>query len=69
MKRFIKKTLLGLFGGAFIVGSLGACSHRGPGGWQSGTEASPESRAHGRKDWLPVGPSPIWSVSPAPRRR
>ena len=45
MKRFIKKTLLGLFGGALIVGSLGACSHRGPGGWQSGTEASPESRA------------------------
>lgn len=45
MKRFIKKTLLGLFGAALIVGSLGACSHRGPGGWQSGTEASPESRA------------------------
>jgi protein CpxP len=43
MKRFIKRTLLGLFGGALIVGSLGACSHRGPGGWQS--EASPESRA------------------------
>ncbi|HYW57199.1 MAG TPA: Spy/CpxP family protein refolding chaperone [Polaromonas sp.] len=42
MKRFIKKTLIGLFGGALIVGSLGACSHRGPGGWQ---EASPESRA------------------------
>jgi protein CpxP len=41
MKRFIKKTLLGLFGGALIVGSLGACSHRGPGGWH---ESSPESR-------------------------
>jgi protein CpxP len=41
MKRFIKKTLLGLFGGALIVGSLGACSHRGPGGWH---EPSPESR-------------------------
>lgn len=41
MKRFIKKTLLGLFGGALIVGSLGACSHRGPGGW---SESSPESR-------------------------
>ena len=41
MKRFIKKTLLGLFGGALILGSLGACSHRGPGGWN---EASPESR-------------------------
>lgn len=42
MKRFIKRTLLGLFGGALIIGSLGACSHRGQ-GWQS--EASPESRA------------------------
>ncbi|MDI1267916.1 MAG: Spy/CpxP family protein refolding chaperone [Polaromonas sp.] len=45
MKSFLRKTLLGLFGGALIVGSLGACSHRGPGGWQSGTEASAESRA------------------------
>ncbi|MBA3593908.1 MAG: Spy/CpxP family protein refolding chaperone [Pseudomonadota bacterium] len=44
MKRFIKRTLLGLFGGALIIGSLGACSHRGQ-GWQSGAEASPESRA------------------------
>ena len=42
MKRFIKRTLLGLFGGALIVGSLGACSYRGHGGW---SEASPESRA------------------------
>lgn len=42
MKRFIKRTLLGLFGGALIVGSLGACSHRGPGGWH---ESSPESHA------------------------
>jgi Spy/CpxP family protein refolding chaperone len=42
MKRFIKRTLLGLFGGVLIVGSLGACSHRGPGGWN---ESSPESRA------------------------
>ncbi len=41
MKRFIKRTLLGLFGGALIIGSLGACSHCGQ-GWQS--EASPESR-------------------------
>jgi len=45
MKPFLRKTLLGLFGGALIVGSLGACSHRGPGGWQSGTEASPEMSA------------------------
>ena len=45
MKPFLRKTLLGLFVGALIVGSLGACSHRGPGGWQSGTEASQESRA------------------------
>ena len=41
MKRFIKKTLLALAGGALVVGSLGACSHRGPGGWN---ESSPESR-------------------------
>jgi Spy/CpxP family protein refolding chaperone len=41
MKRFIKRTLLGLFGGALIIGSLGACSHRGPGAW---SESSPESR-------------------------
>lgn len=46
MKRFIKKTLLGLFGGALIVGSLGACSQRGPGGWHDGAGLSPESRAH-----------------------
>ena len=46
MKRFIKKTLLGLFGGALIVGSLGACSQRGPGGWHAGAGLSPESRAH-----------------------
>ncbi len=45
MKRFIKKTLLGLFGGALIVGSLGACSQRGPGGWHAGAESSPELRA------------------------
>jgi protein CpxP len=44
MKRFIKRTLLGLFGGALIIGSLGACSHRGQ-GWQSGAGASPEARA------------------------
>ena len=41
MKRFIKKTLLGLVGGALVIGSLGACSHRGHGGW---SEASPESQ-------------------------
>ncbi len=46
MKRLIKKTLLGLFGGALIVGSLGACSQRGPGGWHAGAGLSPESRAH-----------------------
>lgn len=44
MKRFIKKTLLGLFGGALIVGSLGACAQRGE-GWQSGAAMSPEMRA------------------------
>ena len=44
MKRFIKRTLLGLFGGALIVGSLGACSQRGPGGWHA-TNGSPEARA------------------------
>jgi Spy/CpxP family protein refolding chaperone len=45
MKRFIRKTLLGLFGGALIVGSLGACSQRGPGGWHAGADGSPEFRA------------------------
>jgi protein CpxP len=44
MKRFVKKTLLGLFGGALIVGSLGACSSRGPGGWHADS-SSPEFRA------------------------
>lgn len=44
MKRIIKKTLLGLFGGALIVGSLGACSHGGR-GWH-GEAGSPEARAH-----------------------
>lgn len=44
MKRFIKKTLLGLFGGALIVGSLGACAQRGE-GWQSSAAMSPEMRA------------------------
>lgn len=43
MKHRIKKTLLGLFGGALIVGSLGACSHGGH-GWH-GDPGSPEARA------------------------
>ncbi len=43
MKRIIKKTLLGLFGGALIVGTLGACSHGGH-GWR-GDAGSPEARA------------------------
>ncbi|MGH8459823.1 MAG: Spy/CpxP family protein refolding chaperone, partial [Nevskiales bacterium] len=30
------------FGGALVVGSLGACAQRGPGGWSN----SPEARAH-----------------------
>lgn len=42
MKPFIRKTLLGLFGGALILGSLGGCAQRGAHGWQ----ASPEARAH-----------------------
>ena len=43
MKRFIKRTLLGLFGGALIIGSLGACSHRPH--WGEGGAPSPEMRA------------------------
>jgi periplasmic protein CpxP/Spy len=42
MKHLIKRTLLGLFGGALIIGSLFACSHR-PGGTE-GSAASPEMR-------------------------
>lgn len=42
MKRFIKKTLLGLFGGALIIGSLGACAQRGD---VHGAASSPEFRA------------------------
>lgn len=42
MKRFIKKSLLGLFGGALIIGSLGACSSHA--GWREGA-GSPEFRA------------------------
>ena len=45
MKPLFRKTLLGLFGGALIVGSLGACSQRGPGHWGANAEASAESRA------------------------
>ncbi len=44
MKRFIKNTLLGLFGGALVIGSLGACSHRG-GGLHAGADVTPEARA------------------------
>src|SRR5687768_5111859 len=43
MKHRIKKILLGLFGGALIVGSLGACSHGGR-GWHSDAGSS-EARA------------------------
>jgi periplasmic protein CpxP/Spy len=43
MKHIIKRTLLGLFSGALIVGSLGACSHRG--GWNEQGGPSPEVRA------------------------
>ena len=44
MKHRVKRILLGLFGGALIVGSLGACSHGGR-GWH-GDAGSPEARAH-----------------------
>lgn len=43
MKHRVKKILLGLFGGALIVGSLGACSHGGH-GWH-GDAGSAEARA------------------------
>ncbi len=42
MKRTIKRALLGLFGGALIIGSLGACSHRP--GWGEGGAPSAEMR-------------------------
>ena len=44
MKHRIKKLLLGLFGGALIIGSLGAFAQRGPGGMH-GDMGSPEFRA------------------------
>jgi periplasmic protein CpxP/Spy len=43
MKRSIQRFLLGLFGGALLIGSLAACSHRP--GWSEGGAASPEMRA------------------------
>lgn len=43
MKRFIKQTLLCLFGGALLIGSLGACSHRP--NWGEGGVPSAEMRA------------------------
>jgi periplasmic protein CpxP/Spy len=44
MKRILRKTLLGLFGGALVIGSLSACSHR-PGWSESGP---PSAEARGR---------------------
>jgi len=41
MKHRIKKLLLGLFGGALIIGSLGACAQRG----MHGDMGSPDFRA------------------------
>jgi protein CpxP len=43
MKRFIKRTLVGLFGGALVLGSMVGCAQRGHEGWQSGA-MSPEMR-------------------------
>jgi periplasmic protein CpxP/Spy len=44
MKCTIQRTLLGLLGGALLIGSLGACSHR-PGWSSEGGAPSPEMRA------------------------
>lgn len=44
MKRTLKRFLLGLFGGALLIGSLAACSHR-PGWSESG---APSLDAHSR---------------------
>ena len=40
MKRWIKRTLFGLFGVSILAGSLAACGHRhhGPDGWQVSAE-------------------------------
>lgn len=38
MKRWIKRTLFGLFGVSLLVGSLAACGHRHHEGWQVSAE-------------------------------
>ena len=35
MKRWLKRTLFGVFGASILVGGLAACSHGRHGGWQS----------------------------------
>ena len=43
MKRWIKRTLFGIFGATLIIGSLGACSHR-PGPFGANMSAEEQAR-------------------------
>lgn len=44
MKRYIKRSLLALFGGTLLVSSLAGCAGRWHGGWQGGDSAQMQSR-------------------------
>jgi protein CpxP len=45
MKNWIKRTLVGVFGAAIVVGTLGACGHRPEGGrWNASPEQSAAMR-------------------------
>jgi periplasmic protein CpxP/Spy len=44
MKRWIKRTLFGLFGASILVGSLAACGHRNHEGWQASAQDSAKFR-------------------------
>jgi periplasmic protein CpxP/Spy len=39
MKRWLKRTLIGVFGASILVGGISACSHGHHGGWSSMSEA------------------------------
>ena len=39
MKRWLKRTLIGVFGASILVGGLSACGHGHHGGWSSMSEA------------------------------
>jgi Spy/CpxP family protein refolding chaperone len=46
MKRWLKRTLIGVFGASVLFGSLAACSHRGHHGW--GMSDEDHARMHER---------------------